>query len=408
MVLGLLLPGGAKAGEAPLLLEGPAYRAPWQRDARWTPGDWSGFSTLARLASPPPPEQGVEVETALPITGDPEKGRALVVDGRHGIGCVSCHIVGSPEQAKGNERPGNLGPDLSEMAGFAREDGYLFNYIHDGRTYNGDTSMPPWGAHGLLTEAEIRDIVAYLETLATPAAFAEPADDPFRRKVVADLRDNLDPAVNPAVAEIGRGAALYGRAPAGKRSCAACHGRAEEAFAAWAAHMPRWEPRLGKVLGVEEFLYRHAAATTGDRLYMEEPENTALAIYLRYVANGQPIAVDLASAETVAALQRGEELAYRKIGQLNFACVDCHSPARGASSWLGDRLLSEMRGQLMAYPAWRADAREVSTVRRRFQACNNLGRATELPPDAPEYGELELYLAAENAGLPLNVPGIRF
>jgi len=31
----------------------------------------------------------------------------------------------------------------------------------------------------------------------------------------------------------------------------------------------------------------------------------------------------------------------------------------------------------------------------------------ELPPDAKEYGDLEFYLAAQNAGLKLSVPGIR-
>jgi sulfur-oxidizing protein SoxA len=33
--------------------------------------------------------------------------------------------------------------------------------------------------------------------------------------------------------------------------------------------------------------------------------------------------------------------------------------------------------------------------------------ANELPPDAKEYGDLELYLASLNNGLKLNVPGIR-
>jgi sulfur-oxidizing protein SoxA len=33
--------------------------------------------------------------------------------------------------------------------------------------------------------------------------------------------------------------------------------------------------------------------------------------------------------------------------------------------------------------------------------------ADDLPPDASEYGDLELYLTAQNAGLKLSVPGIR-
>lgn len=395
-LLGAALPRGADAGEAPLLLEGPAHAGPAVAGA-------GGFSTLARLASPPPPEPGVEREVATPIAGDPERGRALVADRTHGIGCTSCHVVGSPQRG---ERPGNLGPDLSEIARYDRGDAYLFNYIWDGRAYNGDTSMPPWGAHGLLTEAQARDIVAFLESLREPATFAEPAADPWRRKAPVSEPDNLDPAINPAAAEIERGRALYAAAaPNGGKGCAGCHGLAEEAFAVWAAGMPRWEPRLGKVLGVEEFLYRHAAATTGVRPLMGQPENTALAIYLRYVANGQPIGADLADPAAAAAARRGENLAYRKIGRLNLSCADCH--ALGALSWLGDRFLVEMRGQLMGFPAWRTSLQAISTLRERFQACNAMAGAEPLPLDAPEYGELELYLAVENAGLPLNVPGIR-
>jgi hypothetical protein len=30
-----------------------------------------------------------------------------------------------------------------------------------------------------------------------------------------------------------------------------------------------------------------------------------------------------------------------------------------------------------------------------------------LPPDSKEYGDLELYLASQNEGLKLSVPGIR-
>ena len=46
-------------------------------------------------------------------------------------------------------------------------------------------------------------------------------------------------------------------------SCNTCHSDPKAAFKTWAASMPKWEPRLDKVLGVEEFVTRHAKATTG-------------------------------------------------------------------------------------------------------------------------------------------------
>jgi sulfur-oxidizing protein SoxA len=34
-------------------------------------------------------------------------------------------------------------------------------------------------------------------------------------------------------------------------------------------------------------------------------------------------------------------------------------------------------------------------------------RADDLPPDAKEYGDLEIYLAAQNEGLKTSAPGLR-
>jgi sulfur-oxidizing protein SoxA len=97
----------------------------------------------------------------------------------------------------------------------------------------------------------------------------------------------------------------------------------------------------------------------------------------------------------------------RKVGQLNFACVDCHGAARGANKWIRGQWLAQMRGQLDHFPTWRTSQQAVWDIRKRFQWCQVAIWANELPPDAKEYGDLELYLTAQSNGLNLNVPGIR-
>jgi sulfur-oxidizing protein SoxA len=190
-------------------------------------------------------------------------------------------------------------------------------------------------------------------------------------------------------------------------ACATCHRQPAQAFKTWAAIMPRWEPRLDKVLGVEEFVTRHAKATTGHVWPMQSQENTALAVYLRFLANGSTIAVDQESGPAKAAFERGEALSRRKVGQLNFACVDCHAADRGAGKWIRGQWLAQMRGALDHFPTWRTSLQAVWDVRKRFQWCQVAIWANELPPDAKEYGDLELYLTAQSNGLKLNVPGIR-
>jgi sulfur-oxidizing protein SoxA len=95
----------------------------------------------------------------------------------------------------------------------------------------------------------------------------------------------------------------------------------------------------------------------------------------------------------------------RKIGQLNFACVDCHQKA--ADHWIRGQWLAERRGQMTHYPTWRTSQNAIWDIRKRFQWCGVAIRANELPPDAPEYGDMELALTALSNGLTLSVPGIR-
>jgi sulfur-oxidizing protein SoxA len=267
--------------------------------------------------------------------------------------------------------------------------------------------MPPWGTHGLFDAKEIDDIVAFLKTLKAPAKFATEIDDPRKRPAPVEKRDNLDPTTNPAMWAVDDGADLYKKPGASGSSCATCHGDPTARFKTWAAAMPRFEPRLGHVLGVEEFVFRHAKATTGASWPMESDENIAMAVYLRNLANGQPMQVDITSPDAKAAYERGKALADTKVGELNFSCRDCHDPARGGLKWIRGQWLGEPKGQLDHFPTWRTSLNQIWDIRRRFQWCSVAIRANELPPDATEYGDLELYLAAVNAGQKLSVPGIR-
>lgn len=392
----------AEKKPAPLALEGPAYVAPWKRYGDWPKTDWRDFNTLVETKSPAPPKAGVPRTLDGPVEGDPEKGMKLAFDRSRGGSCVACHVFGP----KTPEMPGEVGPDLSEIGNAGRSDEYLFNQIYDARVINPVTSMPPWGAHGVYSDDEIKDMVAFLKTLRSPAIFKNALDNPATRPAPVEDRDNLDPFVNTAMNAVDEARALWSEAGPTGKACDSCHANAAE-YAKWAASMPKWEPRLNKVLGIEEFVARHAPATTGMAMPMQGGANTAFAVYLRYLANGQPIHVDTDGKEAKAAIARGQRLMARKIGQLNFSCLDCHSPDKGANKWIRGQWLGETRGQLDHFPTWRTSRNEIWDIRKRLQWCGVAIRANELPPDAAEYGDLELAVMAMNNGLKLNVPGIR-
>jgi L-cysteine S-thiosulfotransferase len=389
-----------KKKEAPLDTTGDASVRPWKRYAGWPARDESKWNTLARLESPSAPKTPRKL--AGPIAGDAAKGAELVADRNRGGSCLACHVMGP---AGGANLPGNVGPDLSQIGSAGREDAYLFNYIYDPRVYNPETVMPPWGGHGVFNDQEISDMVAFLKTLKSPPAFKTELDDPEKRPAPVEKRENLDPIENPGMWAVDKAQDLWKQTGAAGKSCKSCHSDAKAEFKTWAASMPKWEPRLNKVLGVEEFVTRHARATTGADWLMETDDNRAMSVYLRFLANATPIQIDTTSAESKAAIERGKELSNRKVGELNFACTDCHG--KSANHWIRGQWLGEPKGQYDHFPTWRTSLLAIWDIRQRFQWCQVNIRADELPPDAKEYGDLELYLAAQNDGQKLSVPGIR-
>jgi L-cysteine S-thiosulfotransferase len=390
----------AKKRDAQLETKGDASVRPWKRYSGWPARDESKFNTLATLASPPAPKVARKMPGA--IIGDATKGAELVADRNRGGSCLACHVMGP---AGGANLPGNVGPDLSEIGNGGRTDEWLFNYVFDARVYNPDTVMPPWGGHGIFNDDEIKDMVAFLKTLNLPAPFKTELDDPNKRPVPVEKRENLDPIENPAMWAVEKAQELWKLKSSIGFSCNTCHSEPQETFRSWAASMPKWEPRLDKVLGVEEFVTRHARATTGADWLMETDENRAMSAYLHYLANGKPISIDAAGAESKAAIERGKALSERKLGELNFACTDCHG--KSANHWIRGQWLGDPKGQYDHFPTWRTSLLAIWDIRQRFQWCQVNIRADEMPPDSKEYGDLEIYLASQNEGLKLSVPGIR-
>ncbi len=96
--------------------------------------------------------------------GNAIAGRALFAEERKG-NCGACHKTPTDASRTGAS---NIGPALE---GFGQKYAAptdrvrLRDSIRDRSAANPSTIMPPYGKHHILTESEIDDIVAYLETL---------------------------------------------------------------------------------------------------------------------------------------------------------------------------------------------------------------------------------------------------
>src|SRR5882724_1986787 len=374
------------------------------RYAGWTTRDFGGFRTYAYDDARPEP-QVQRAEMPVGVTGDPAKGRALFLD-RNKAPCTGCHLVPGADVWPA----GSVGPDLSMLADRKLPDAYLYQQLWDPRVTFPQTVMPPWGAQGVFTPEEIVHLVAYLQTLHGPPPAEQDSDrNPFTRRRSEGFGDNLDPTNNPAVIRAEEAQALWSaRGPKGK-ACADCHpGGPQRAMRGVATRYPRIVAEHGRVMSLEDFLSVHAEATTGRALPSESGENLDLTLLVKMASDGLPVAVDTTSPAARAAIERGKASFYRRVGERNHACADCHTPDRGANKFLGGRFLGDVTAGLTRhFPTWRTSQNDVWDMRKRFQWCMTPLGANMQAADAVEYAELELFLTTFDVGKPITAPGIR-
>ncbi len=371
----------------------------------WTTEDFARFRTYAYGDTRP--EVPVAKAPMPAITGDPKKGRALFLDRNLGP-CTGCHLI----QGQDVWPAGNVGPDLSTYGDRNLPAEYTFNLIYDPRHLFPHSIMPPWGSAGVLKPEDIVHIVAFLSTQKAPLPPEKDGErDPATRAKPVGFGDNLDPTNNPAVLRAEGADALWSKKGPSGKACADCHaGGALQGMKGVATRYPQFVARYGRVMGIEDLLTVHGPETTGALLLEESADNLDLTMRIKMASNDMPVSLDLARAENQSALERGKASFYRKVGQRDHACADCHTVegGRGADKFLGGRLLANVeKGLTRHFPTWRTSQGDVWDMRKRMQWCMTPLGVNMLATDAVEYAELELFLASFDQGKPMSVPGIR-
>jgi L-cysteine S-thiosulfotransferase len=93
-----------------------------------------------------------------PLNGDPARGRELTLMRDKGY-CIVCH------ELPGEAWPGTVGAKVLNFKKNKYPNELVFQQIFDSRVFNPNSIMPPYGTFGILNEQEIRDLVAYLQSL---------------------------------------------------------------------------------------------------------------------------------------------------------------------------------------------------------------------------------------------------
>lgn len=200
-----------------------------------------------------------------------------------------------------------------------------------------------------------------------------------------------DEATGPAVLALLDGEALW------KRNCSSCHEAA--GMKGVAARYPALH--RGTLVNLEQRI--NACRTERQKapaFAYESRELLALTAYVGNQSKGLPIAPDEKAKDFA---ERGKEAFYRRQGQINLACANCHE--QNAGRQLAGSTITQAHPT--GYPLYRLEWQAMGSLQRRLRGCF-FGVRAEVPPyGAPELVELEAFLMQRARGMKLETPAVR-
>lgn len=209
---------------------------------------------------------------------------------------------------------------------------------------------------------------------------------------------------NPAFLWVDKGEELWSEVDgkAGK-SCESCHGDAADSMKTAGAEFPKWDAKRGKPINMEQQINKCRTEQMQAKAWKWESEQLlAMTSYTRSQSRGQPVNVQV-DGPMAPFFEKGKELYYTRVGQLDMACSNCHE------DYYGTNIRSDMlsQGQTNGFPTFRLKWQKVGSTHRRFKGCMKNIRATPYKVGSDEFVNLELYIGYRGQGLPVEAPAVR-
>ena len=213
-----------------------------------------------------------------------------------------------------------------------------------------------------------------------------------------------DDTANPGMLWVLEGETLWNRKTGdAARACAECHGDARTSMKSVAARHPAFDPAKGRPVTLEQRVNAcRVERQKAPALAYESRELLALTAYVARQSRGLPIDVAI-DERTRPFVEAGRATFYRRQGQLNLACNQCHD-----DNW-GRRLAGNVvpQGHPTGYPLYRLEWQSLGSLERRLRGCLTGIRAEPYDFGAPELVNLELFLMWRARGMTFEAPAVR-
>jgi len=204
-----------------------------------------------------------------------------------------------------------------------------------------------------------------------------------------------DDSLNPAWLWLKDGEQRFAAA------CTRCH--AAGSMRGVAARYPAFDGTLARPLTLAQRINECNVRNAGQpALAPESDALLALEVYVADASRGMPVAPP-ADPRLAPFRERGRQLYFQRMGQLDFACSQCHD--RHAGGRLGGSTIPQAHPT--GYPIYRLEWQGVGSLQRRLRNCMTGIRAEPVAYGSPELVAIELYLMQRAAGMTIETPGVR-
>ncbi len=243
-----------------------------------------------------------------------------------------------------------------------------------------------------------------ISTSAKAPAFADNLDTVdsgwlFRKNETRSLQtDDFD---NPAFVFVDQGIDLFEKVDGTEgKACASCHEDVED-FAGLRPTMPRVEG--GTLVTMENLVNECRTERMGAEPWKYSGgQMTSVTALIGLQSRGMSVNVAV-DGDAAPFFDRGKELYYQRVGQLDMACSNCHEDNYGTMI-RADHL---SQGNINGFPTYRLKNAKLNSAHARFKGCMKNIRATPFKEGGDEFKALELYLAARGNGLSVETPSVR-